>query len=272
VAQQAAPAMVYDLRQRLQRWGNVYTEAAPEQVAGQGEAALIVGAAGRYLQPETAGAALQLLAATGVKAVPISVGRETPYLANTLGLPDEARHLAQVTLAEIEATGANQVFVLGPGDLYAYQTILSYLGLVWPQAVELLEVTAYLADQVEAGKLSFKPIELKDYTFYDPDHTVRAPGRWEAPRKLLTALSQTPPVELYWRKERAAPCGASGGLPFTQPELSALLAQARLAEAAAYSVKTLITDDPQVLYQLRRHAVGNTIEIKGLFELLVRQL
>jgi Fe-S oxidoreductase len=270
--QQAAPAVVYKLQQKLQQWGNLYAETAPEQVVGQSEAALIVGAAGRYLQPESAEAAIQLLAAAGVKVIPVAVGRETPYLANTLGLPGEARQLAEATLAEIEATGAKRVFVLGPGDLYAYQTILNYLGLVWPQTVELLEVTAYLAGQVEAGKLSLKPVELNDYAFYDPDHTVRAPGRWEAPRKLLAALSQTPPIELFWRRERAAPCGASGGLPFTQPELSALLARARLAEAEAYGVKTLFTDDPQVLYQLRRHAGGNSLELKGLFELLVGQL
>jgi Fe-S oxidoreductase len=264
--------VVYGLQKRLQQWGNPYVEAAPEVVSAQGEAALIIGAAGRHLQPDSVSAAVQLLAATGLEIVPIAVGRESPYLANSLGLPDEARKLGQATLAEIEVTGAKRVLVLGPGDMYAYQTVLNTLGLVWPAHVEILEVTSYLADQVEAGRLSFAPVDLEEYTFYDPDHTVRAPDRWEAPRKLLAALSQTAPIELFWRKERAAPSGSSGGLPFTQPELSARLAQARLAEAKARGVKTIITDDPQALYQLRRYAGGDAINIKGLFELLARQL
>lgn len=272
VAQQSAPAVVYDLQKRLQQWANPYVEAMPEKALGQGEAALIVGSISHYFQPESVKAASQLLAAGGIEATPIAIGRESPYLANSLGLPDEARHLAQATLAEVEATGAKRVFVLGPGDHYAYQTVFNALGLVWPKEVEILEVTTYLAAQLEAGKLSFSPIELKDYSFYDPDHTVRAPGRWQAPRNLLAALSQTPPLELFWRKERAAPCGGSGGLPFTQPGLSAQLAQTRLAEAAERGIKTLITDDPQVLYHLRRYADGTTVQVEGLYELLERQL
>jgi hypothetical protein len=59
-------------------------------------------------------------------------------------------------------------------------------------------------------------------------------------------------------------------LPFTQPDLAASLAQARLAEAEAQGVKTIITDDPQVLYHLQHQTDG--ITIRGLFELLAEQL
>jgi Fe-S oxidoreductase len=87
---------------------------------------------------------------------------------------------------------------------------------------------------------------------------------------LLAALTTTPPIELFWRQERAAPCGASGGLPFTHPALSSALAEARLAEAQAQGVKTLVTDDPQVLHHLNHYA--NNIVMKGLYELLAEQV
>jgi Fe-S oxidoreductase len=272
VARQLAPAIVYEIQRKLRLWSNPYLEVAPHEVSDQGEAALIVGAVGHYFQPETVAAAQKLLAATGVEAIPIAVGRESPYLANTLGLPDEARALGRSTLAEVERVGAKRVFVLSPGDMYAYRMLLYALGLSWPEGVEIVEVTPYLAAQLKAGQLGFSSAALAAYSFYDPDQTVRVPGRWAAPRQLLAALSQTPPIELFWRQERAAPCGASGGLPFTQPELSAKLAQARLTEAQERGVKTLISDDPQVLYQLRRQAGGGSVEIRGLFELLAGQL
>jgi Fe-S oxidoreductase len=145
------------------------------------------------------------------------------------------------------------------------------LGLTWPKEIELWEVTTFLAEQVQTKQLTFKPADLPDYTFYDPDHTVRVPGRWEAPRQLLAAITPTPPIELFWRKERAAPCG-TGGLYFTQPRLSALLAQTRLAEAQECGVKTLITDDPHTLFHLQRHATNGNVAVKGLFELLAEQL
>jgi Fe-S oxidoreductase len=272
VAQHLAPAAVYALQQKLQQWANPYVETPPAKVSGQGEAALIAGAAGHHFQAETVAAAVKLLAATGTDVIPVAVGRESPYLPNSLGLFDEARELGQATLAEIAQVGAKRVFVLSPGDIYTYETLSNYLGLARPEGVEFVEVSVYLADQLQAGRLSLTPVELKDYTFYDPDHTVRVPGRWEAPRKLLAAVSRTPPLELFWRKERAAPSGASGGLAFTQPELAAKLAQARLAEARERGAKTLVTDEPQVLYHLRRHANGSGVEIRGLFELLAGQL
>jgi Fe-S oxidoreductase len=272
VAQQSAPEVVYSLRDKLRRWSNPYVEAAPQKVLGQGEAALVIGAIGHYFQQETVEAAIKLLNAAGVPVVPIALGRETAYLAHTLGLPDEARQLGQDTLAEIAAVGAKQVFVLSPGDIYTCQTLFDSLGLVWPKNVDLQEVTTFLAEKVQSAQLSFRPIHLPDYTYYDPDHTVRVPGRWDAPRQLLAALTQSPPTELFWRKERAAPCGASGGLYFTQPELSAQLARTRLAEAQERGIRTLITDDPHSLFHLQHHALNDSVAVKGLFELLAEQL
>ena len=126
------------------------------------------------------------------------------------------------------------------------------------------------AGQVEADKLAFNRTNLGDYAFYDPDHTVRIPERWAAPRRLLAEIMHTPPIELYWRQERAQPCGASGGLPFTHPALAATLARTRLAEAEAQGVKTLISDDPQVLYHLQHHT--DNVTVRGLLELLAEQV
>ena len=55
--------------------------------------------------------------------------------------------------------------------------------------------------------------------YHDACHTPRLAERWHAPRRLLTALGQ-PPREGFWRERRATSCGASGGLPFTQPRLA----------------------------------------------------
>jgi Fe-S oxidoreductase len=274
VEQQLAPAVVYDLRDKFQKWGNPYVEAAPEKVTGRAETALLVGAVAYHFQRSTVEAAQKLLAAAGVEVAPIALGRESPYMASTVGLLDEARQLGQATLAEIAAVGAKRVLVLSPGDMYSFQTLLEALGLGWPPGVELVEVSTFLARQLEAGQLTFRPTQASAYAFFDPDHTVRVPGRWQAPRQLLAAVMATPPLELFWSQDRAAPSGAHSGLYFTQPHLSTLLAQTRLAEAAERGVRTLFTDDPRVLHHLQRQAEkrGGGVVVKGLFELLAAQL
>jgi Fe-S oxidoreductase len=271
VAQQKAPAAVYAAQKKLQQWGNAYVDSPPQPVKGQSDAALIVGAVGHYFQSQTVKAAIELLAAAGVSVTPIALGRENPHVANSLGLFDEAKKLAQDTLQEIKAVGAQRIFTLSPGDMYAFSRVLEFLGLTWPNDIELIDTSIFLAQQLEAGRISFKTTNLAHFAFYDPDQTVRVPGRWAAPRKLLAALSQTPPIELFWRKERAAPCGASGGLPFTQAQLSAQLAQARLNEACERGVKTLITDDPLAFYHLNQYA-NNGVNVSNLFQLLAAQL
>ena len=274
VTQKLAPVVVYNIQEKLSQWQNPYSHSRPETVTEQGEAALVVGAAGHHLQPKTVAAALQLLEHAGVNAVPIALGRESAYLANTLGLVDEARLLGQATLTEISQVGAQRVFLLTPGDVYTFNTIFAHVGLTWPESVETIEVTTFLAAQLEAGQIAFNPRGLQNYTFYDPDQTVRVPKRWTAPRKLLAALTDTPPIELFWRKERAAPCGTSGGLQFTQPNLATQLAQARLSEAQERGVKTIITDDPAVLNHLTNQVEQGQydLEVIGLFELLAQQL
>ncbi|MFN8455501.1 MAG: (Fe-S)-binding protein [Anaerolineae bacterium] len=106
VAQGAAPAKVSELRQKFQQWGNAYVEVAPAPVSGTGETALLVGPIAHHFQRSTVEAAQKLLAAAGVEAVPIALGRESPYMANTMGLIEEARQLARPP-TEIAAVGAN---------------------------------------------------------------------------------------------------------------------------------------------------------------------
>lgn len=272
VQQQMAPAAVYTVRDNLQQWGNPYAPPPAAEAVAQSETVLVLGMAD-YFQPESVAAATQLLATVGVEATPIASHRVSAYLPNSLGLLSEARKLGQATLNEIEQSGARRVFVLSPADVYTFDTIFAYLGLEWPDGVEVIDVTVFLAEQLEAGRLNFTTADLSDYTFYDPDHTVRVPGRWDAPRRLLAALSDTPPTELFWRKERAAPCGAGGGLPFTQPDLATQLAQARLDEAKARNIKTIITDDSVVLHHLQQQAQGaSDVTVSGLYEMLAAHL
>ena len=272
VDQKLAPPAVYELQDRLQRWGNPYRNVAPEAVSASGETALVVGAGGYHLEPATVSAAVRLLGAAKADVVTVAAGRASPYLAMTLGLLAEARVLASDTLEELAVSGARRAFFLGPGDAYTFGSLLPHLGLDWPAEVELLEATDFLAGRLRQGELAFSPAELSDSCFFDPDHTVRRPGRFEAPRELLQAVGCGPLIELFWRQERAAPCGASGGLPFTQPELALELARATLNEAQNRGIQTLITDDPEVLHHLRRSRIDDDPVIVSLYELLAEQL
>jgi Fe-S oxidoreductase len=273
VQKNLAPAAVYEIDAALQEWGNPYKKQAPQSVSGQGDVALFVGDEAFHVWPSALEAARTLLQAVGIEPVLIGVGRNNGYLASSLGLPETAISLAHQTLEELEATGATQLLALTPGDYYTFSQLFDErLGIDWPEEVELMELVPFLNEKSEAQLLSFTPLEDGTPTAYiDPTHAVRVKDRHTAPRKLLSTVVSSPPLELFWRKDRAHPCG-NVALQFTQPHIADHLTYARLDDAARRGAQRVVTEDAGCLAHLQRHAGRFGLEVQGLYEILAGNL
>src|SRR5258706_8190109 len=228
---QLAPASVYEIGAMLKQYENPYVKQAPEKMTGTGAVALFVGDEAHHLWPEAVQAARTLIYATGVTPIEIGIGRNNGYLASSLGFPDTALALAQATLDELQASGARKLLVLSPGDYFAFnQHMQARLGRAWPEEVELIELTTYLFDHVQAGTLTFNPSQDETaYVYVDPTHAARVPGGRQAPRALLGAILPNPTNELFWRGSHAHPVGNTA-LQFTHSQLADRLTAARLQD------------------------------------------
>jgi Fe-S oxidoreductase len=273
VAKEKAPSVVYELQEKLRTWGNPYAEEEPKSVEGSGDDALFVGDDTYHRRPAVLEAALKLLAAVGVEPVLIGVGRNSGFLASSLGLPKVAQDLAQANIDDVSASGAGRVFVLSPGDYFALgQMYDDRLGLSLPDGIELVEVTRFLASALEEGRLSFDKLgDEKAWAYVDPTHAVRVKSREAAPRSLLKAVLPSEPKELFWREGRAYPCG-NLALEFTQPKIADMLTRSRLEDAVSSGAQAVVTEDAGSLVHLERHAADFEVTVKGLYELLVAQL
>ncbi|MEX2399132.1 MAG: (Fe-S)-binding protein [Rhodothermales bacterium] len=273
VERQAAPAVVYEMEAQLRKWENPHVQEKPVPADDTSDVALFVGDDVHFLRPSVLEAALKLLAAVGVEPALFGKGRSTGYLASSLGLPDLARDLADTNVEELNATGARKLFVLTPGAYFAFgQMYDERLGLRMPSGVELMEVVPFLAAKLEAGDLHLdKSDDAVAYAYVDPTHAVRVPDRHEAPRRLLGAVLQSPPKELFWRNERAYPCG-NLALAFTQPALSQSLTEARLKDAVDVEAHGVITEDAGSLVHLEKYAPSFDLRVQGFYELLAAHL
>ena len=273
VEKKLAPAVVYELDSALNEWQNPYEKKAPKPSKGQGDVALFVGDETHYLWPGALDSALKLLAALEVDPVLIGVGRNNGYLASSLGLHETAQSLARATLDELKATGAKRLLVLSPGDYYTFSKLYEErLDIPWPEDVELLEVTTFLAEQLEMGILKLKQsTDETPYAYVDPTQAVRVPSRHDAPRKLVNSVFPTSGRELLWRRERAHPVGNTA-LQFTWPDIAEKLTDARLQDALQCGAKTLISDDPGTLHTLSEKADQFELRVQGLYELLASHL
>jgi Fe-S oxidoreductase len=273
VAKGLAPDSVSAVHAKLQRWGNPYAEEEPGAPTGQGDVALFVGDDARYLDDETLNAALKLLEAVGIEPALIGIGRNNGYLPASLGLRETAGELMRKTLAELEGTGARMMLVLGPGDLYAFDQMSDErLGIQWPTDVVLMELSVLLADKLAAGELNLDSLPASmPHAYIDPTHSVRVTSRFDAPRSLVSAIMPAPPQELFWRRERAHPCG-NVALQFTEPHISDHLTYARLADGRQSGAQLLITEDPGTLYHLRKHAGLFGLDVQSLYQIMSNQL
>jgi Fe-S oxidoreductase len=268
-----APPIVYEIGARLQEWQNPYERRCPEPAHGKGEVALFVGDDAHFLRPSLVDATVALLRAVAVEPVLIGRGRNTGYLASSLGLPAVATVLASANLAELRASGARRLLVLSPAEFFAFtQMYDERLGIGLPRGIEVKQVVAFLAEQLAAGRLQLNPLDdATPYAYVDPTHSVRAPGCFDSPRRLLSALLPEAPRELFWRAARAYPAGDLA-LQFTQPEIADALTRARLSDAASAGAQRVITYGPGTLVHLDRHAAAYNLAVHGLYELLADQL
>ncbi len=225
------PTAVAELRAALGRWGNPYgaSEDAAERATGA-DVALFAGAAAWHRERASVSAARRLLDAVGLDHAPLAIGRSSGYLPYTLGLHETARELAQATVAEVERSGCRRLVALSPEQAHTLGHIYPLLGVPLPAEVEVVELTVLLAQMLDEGRLRLRAAAL-DLAYHDPCQTPRLKERWHAPRRLLAAITSQPLREGFWHEQRAAPCGASGGLPWTQPQLAARMANAALADA-----------------------------------------
>jgi Fe-S oxidoreductase len=269
-----APDVVADIDRRLRAHGNPYSSESPAASARKGPVALFVGDAGRYRSARSVEAAVKLLEAIGIDAVPMCSGRSNGLLANALGLTETAETLGRAVLEDVAASGAREVLVLAPADRWTFEYVYPHrLGLTWPSAVAVREVTDVLAGAVAEGRLRFERRgDEESYGYHDPCHAPRVAADRVAPRALLAAaLGASGARNLFWRGSRAHPCGAVGGLEFTSPDIARRLAEARLADAASAGVRVLITEDPTCVAHLSAHGrVG--LAVTGLYELLAGRL
>lgn len=268
-----APAAVAQVDAALREWGNPYAPQPPSASSRRGDDALFVGDAGRFVWPSAVEAALRLLAAAGVEPVLIGDGLNNGYLASSLGLPETARDLVRANLSELQASGANRLLALSPGDYYAFDNLIEWrLEMKPPKETALALVTNVLAGAMDAGRLAVRAsANVPVYAYVDPTHGNRVPVHGPGARRLLDAVWPGGRRELFWREDRTHPAG-NVGLAFTQPALAEQLTRARLKDAAATGAAVVVCEDPGTLGQLSRFAADYGLEVRGLYELLADHL
>jgi Fe-S oxidoreductase len=128
---------------------------------------------------------------------------------------------------------------------------------------EVYDIPARHTSQVLAEKKErIGKGNLREYAYMDSCVLARKLGVTDEPRACLAAAN-CHVIEFAKNKEKAACCGASGGMERNDPALAKALAEKRLAEAPA---STIVVSSPFCYMHLSKHAKDHKIlEVSEVF-------
>ncbi len=268
-----APPNVIEFENMLRAHPGAKRGTSPGAPVRTGASALFFGGQGRDQRESAVDAAITLLRAIGIDVFPICQTRASGLSVSALGLTESAGRMGRAVIEEVIASGARDLYVLTPADRWTFEYVYPQrLGIEWPD-VAVHEVTEVLARALSDGRLTLDPGRADEpYAYHDPCHSPRLATERAAPRTLLAAvLGAESARELFWRGQRAHPCGATGGLEFTHLEIARRLADARIDDCERAGARVLFTEDPTCLAHLRVN--GRTgVAVRGLYELLAQRL
>ncbi|OGP91314.1 MAG: hypothetical protein A2157_04320 [Deltaproteobacteria bacterium RBG_16_47_11] len=137
---------------------------------------------------------------------------------------------------------------------------------------EVIPFATLLLRLIEEGKIKLtNRLDVK-VTYHDPCHMGRASGEFEAPRKVLQALSKVGVtfVEMERNREHSRCCGSGGGLKAGYPEIQQKMTRERVRDAERTGATDLVSSCPFCFQSLQKEIVtmGSSIRMRDLVELV----
>jgi glycolate oxidase iron-sulfur subunit len=233
--------------------------------------ALLLGCVHGELYPQMHEATVRVLARLGLEVVAPAAQACCGALHSHAGDVEAARALARRNIEAFEQAGVEAVIVNAAGcgaAMKEYDRLLRH-DERWAERAERFASTVrdaleFVAEQDFAQGLG--PVDA-DVTLQDACHLAHAQRIREAPRAILRAI---PRLRLH---EMATPdrcCGSAGLYSAVQPEMSARVLEAKMADVASTGASVICTANPGCTMQLETgvRRSGVEAEVRHVIELL----
>jgi L-lactate utilization protein LutB len=232
----------------------------------KGDVLYFAGCSTSFLFPEVARAAVRLLRAVGVE--PAYLGASECCCGSTvrkIGDVALAREKATACFEAFASAGAKTVVVSCPG---CYSALDSCDDLKERFGVVIHHLTEFLDERRSSLRLS-RGRGGGRMTYHDPCDLGRERGVFEAPRRLLEAVTGEPAIEMERSGRDSHCCGAGSGVRSGFPELSSEIARSRVSQAKSVGADTIVTACPWCVQSLRECQSGeNQVRVIDILELL----
>ncbi len=245
------------------------TLAQPEGATAR--VALLLGCIHGELYPRMHEATVRVLAHVGCEVVAPEAQVCCGALHTHAGDAETARALARRNIAAFEAAGVDAVIVNAAGcgaAMKEYDRLLRddprWAARAERFAASVKDVLEYVAGRDFARDLG---AVNETVTLQDACHLAHAQRIREAPRTILRAI---PGLRLHEQRAPDRCCGSAGIYSLVQPDLSAAILDAKMADVASTGADVICTANPGCTLQLEAGVIrtGLHAEVRHVIEVL----
>ena len=184
------------------------------------------------------------------------------------GDEDLFKRLARENIKTFVDNGVKKVLVSSP---HCYHTFKNE----YPEFMvnfEVVHITQYVYDLIQAGRLEIKGEYGKRVTYHDPCYLGRHNGIYEEPREALRKIPGLELVEMPDAFEDSLCCGGGGGRIWMETPKGERFSDLRLEQAVASGAEVLATSCPYCIANFEDSRLllkdSEALEIKDITEII----
>jgi Fe-S oxidoreductase len=184
------------------------------------------------------------------------------------GDEDLFKGLARGNIKAFIENGVKKILVSSP---HCYHTFKNE----YPEFMvhfELVHITQYLFELINAGRLTLKKGYAKKITWHDPCYLGRHNGVYDEPREVLKKIEGVEFVEMADNRENSLCCGGGGGRIWMETPKSERFSDIRLAQAVDAGAVELVTACPYCITNFEDSRInmkgGEEFAIKDITEII----
>jgi len=188
------------------------------------------------------------------------------------GNEETFKTLARQNIKTFIDKGVKRILVSSP---HCYHTFVNE----YPEfmvSFDVVHITEYLAELIEAGRLKLDGKLAKKVTWHDPCYLGRHNGIYEAPRELLNKLEGLELAEMADSRKDSLCCGGGGGRIWMDTPKDERFSDLRVAQAQAVGAEVLVTSCPYCISNFEESRLSladdDPFQVKDLTEVLLESL
>jgi Fe-S oxidoreductase len=181
----------------------------------------------------------------------------------TGGMSDQVYELAKHNLERVRASGARVLVSTCASCYHTWKHLYPEMLPDFPDDLEVLHATEYLARLIEGGQLKLGPVE-RVVTYHDPCDLGKRSGIYDEPRYVLEHVPGIELREMVNHRQNSLCCGGGGNVEAFSPDTVNEAARRRLEQAQATGARYIVSACQQCMRTLFNGARKNRIRVRAV--------